>query len=210
MISLAFNDTKFQAKFGSVIQQARNPRAILLNAGHEVGNRLKSHFRMRDRNSANPLSERRSHFWLAVSRTVQNPELEGSNTVSVSINHPAFAQKVFGGTIRAKIADPALTIPVEERAYGRTAATFEQETGLKLFLIKTGKGAFQNAVLAVKDDGAKGFTVEYILTKSVTQQADPEALPDKTMLERAILARSQRVLDQQNAEDNPNPNAEIP
>jgi hypothetical protein len=74
---------------------------------------------------------------------------------------------------------------------------------LKLFLIRSGKGAFQNALLAVKDPDGRGFTVEYLLTKSVTQSADPEALPDKTALEQAILARSQRILDRQIAKENP-------
>ena len=53
---------------------------------------------------------------------------------------------------------------------------------------------------------AKGFTVEYILAKSVTQKADAEALPDKTMLELAILARSQKVLDRQVQGETPDPN----
>jgi hypothetical protein len=96
-----------------------------------------------------------------------------------------------------------LTIPEEERAYGRSTRTFEAETGLTLFLIKTGKGAFGNAVLAVKDNNAKGFTVEYLLTKSVNQKADTDALPDKSVLETAILRRSQRTLDRQMASDNP-------
>ncbi len=194
-MTLTFDDVKFQADFGKIIASAKNPRAILLNAGREVGNRLKAHFRKRDRDSANHLSERRSHFWLAVSRTVQNPIVNG-NTVTVTINDPRFAQKLFGGKIEAKEAD-ALTIPVEERAYGRTTAVFERETGLKLFLIKSGKGAFQNALLAVKDDSGRGFTVEYLLTPSVNQSADPEALPDKTALERAVLNRAQKVLDRQ-------------
>lgn len=172
-----------------------------MSAGREVGNALKKHFRNKDKTDANRLSERRSHFWLAVSRTVQNPYVLG-NTVTVTVNHPAIAQKVFGGTIRAKAAG-ALTIPVEERAYGRTAATFEAETGLKLFLIRSGQGAFQNAVLAVKDNNAKGFTVEYVLTKSVNQKADTEALPPKTQLEAAILLRAQKTLDRQMAEETP-------
>ena len=201
MITLRFEDTKFQAEFSRKIAAAKNPRAILLNAGRAVGNQLKAHFRERDKFGANRLSERRSHFWLAVSRTVQAPYVLG-NTVTVVVNHPAIAQKVYGGTIRAK-ASGALTIPVEERAYGRTPATFEAETGLKLFLLRTGKGSFQNAVLAVKDAGGRGFTVEYVLKKSVTQPADTEALPPKSALEAAILLRAQKVLDRQMAGQNP-------
>ena len=199
MIRFTFQSAAFQKKFGHIIAQTEKPVAVLMASGRTAGNVLKAHFRTKDKTGANQLSERRSHFWLAVARTVSQPQQTGYNAVTVTITHPAFAQKVFGGTITAKAAG-ALTIPVEERAYGRTTATFEAETGLKLFLLRTGKGAFQNACLAVKDNNAKGFTVEYVLTKSVTQSADPDALPPKSQLEAAILRRAQKVVDRQNAD----------
>lgn len=192
MISIAINSSGFRKDFNSQLARAKNPAALLKVVGRQLANDLKKHFRAKDRSHANQLSDRRSHFWLAVSRTVQNPEQTGYNQISVSVTHPAIAQKVFGGTITAKRAK-ALTIPVEERAYGRTAATFEHETGLKLFLLRTGKGSFQKAVLAVKE--GKGLVVEYILKRSVTQDADPTALPPKGELEKAILARSQSFLN---------------
>jgi hypothetical protein len=201
-MTLTFDDTKFQVEFGRIISATKNPRAILLGAGRMVGAQLKRHFREKDRSEPNRLSERRTHFWLTMAWSVQAPVQESPTTISVSISDPRFAQKLFGGPITAKAAG-ALTIPVEEKAYGRTTSTFERETGLKLFLIRSGKGAFQNALLAVKDPDGRGFTVEYLLTKSVTQSADPEALPDKTALEQAILARSQRILDRQIAKENP-------
>lgn len=202
-MTLTFNDTQFKVEFNRIIGAARKPEAILLNAGREVRTVLGRHFRAKDRSQANKLSDRRTHFWLQVARSVNQPQLENPTTVSVTISDPRFAQKLFGGVIRAKNAG-ALTIPVEERAYGRTAATFERETGLKLFLIRTGKSAFQNAVLAVAQAGGKGFTVEYVLKKSVNQKADTTALPEKTALETAILARAQKVLDRQIANQNPN------
>jgi len=199
VITFRFDDTKFNVEFNAKIKAAKNRRPILMAAGREVGNQLKRHFRAKDVSGANQLSDRRSHFWLAVSRTVQNPEMENADTVSVSINHPAFAQKVFGGVIRAKAA-AMLTLPVEEKAYGRTAHAFEVETGLKLFLIRTGQGAFGNAVLAVKANNDHGFIVEYVLKKSVKQKADPEALPPKSQLEAAILMRAEKVLQRQLAD----------
>lgn len=209
MIMLAFNDVKFQARFSALIGQAKNPRALLLNAGREVGNQLKQHFRERDRANSNTLApDRRSHFWLAVAGMVQNPQVENPTTVSVTVNHPAFAQKVFGGPIVAKVA-AALTIPESPEAYGRTAAEFEQATGLTLFLIHSGQGEFERALLAVKDGSGKGFAVEYLLTPRVEQKADPRALPDKSLLEQAVLARSQRVLDRQIQQDKPNPDEEV-
>lgn len=187
MITIQFQRSGFDRQYGEIISKVKNPSAMLKVSGRELANQLKSHFRLKDRTEPNQLSPRRSHFWLAVSRTVSNPMQEGIDSISVSITHPAFAQKVFGGVIRAKAAG-ALTIPVEERAYGRTAATFEQETGLKLFLLRVGKGSFQKAVLAAKE--AKGLVIEYVLKKSVNQDRDPNALPVASALEEAILARA--------------------
>ena len=200
MITLQFQDGKFQAEFGAIISKVRNPQAVLLDSGREAGNQLRAWFRKRDRTNVNKLSERRVHFWLQMAQSVNQPVLEGPTTVSVTISDPRFAQKLFGGTITAKLAG-ALTIPVEETAYGRSAATFEAETGLKLILVKTGGTAansLENAVLAVADpNDPQRLTVEYILTKSVTQQADTEALPPKSTLEQAILRRAQKVLDRE-------------
>ena len=200
MIALQFQDGKFQADFGAIIAKAKNPKVVLLNSGRELGNQLRAWFRQRDQSNANHLSERRSHFWLQVARSVNRPQMAWFNSVSVTISDPRFAQKLFGGTITAKVAE-ALTIPVEERAYDRTAATFERETGLKLILLKTGgsaANALENAILAVADpNDPKRLTVEYVLMKSVNQQADPEALPPKAKLEAAILRRAQRVLDRE-------------
>lgn len=194
MISIAIQNASFVKDFSAFLAKTKNPVGLLKVAGRELANQLKKWFIARDRSSANRLSERRSHFWLAVSRMVQNPEQTGYNSISVSITHPAFAQKVSGGPIHAKAAG-ALTIPVEERAYGRTAATFEHETGLKLFLLVIGKAksGFQTAVLAAKEQGR--LVVEYILTKSVNQAADPNALPPMSELEKAILARAQSFSD---------------
>ena len=195
MIGIQINRAGFTKDFNQRLAQAKNPVGMLKACGRELANQLKAWFRAKDRSGANKLSERRSHFWLAVARSVQNPEQTGYNAISVSVTHPAIAIKVFGGTITPKVAG-ALTIPVEERAYGRTAATFEHETGLKLFLLKIGKtvgNAFGNAVLAVAEAGH--ITIEYILAKSVTQPPDPTALPPKSQLEAAILSRAQSVLN---------------
>lgn len=200
-MTLTFNDTKFKVEFNRIISSVRNPRRVLDGAGREVVKQLKSHFNRKDRSEPNKLSNRRSRFWQQVARSVNQPVLENASTVSVTISDPRFAQKLFGGTLRAK-RSKFLAIPVEERAYGRYpgnkhgfGSSFENETGLKLVFIRNGKSAFQNAVLAVKE--GKGLTVEYVLTKSVNQKADTTALPEKAALETAILARAQRILDNQ-------------
>jgi hypothetical protein len=192
MITITFQRGGFNRDFSALLAKSKNPVGMLKASGRTLGTQLKAWFQTKERTEPNKLSERRSHFWFAVSRTVGNPVQTGYNSISVTIAHPAFAQKVFGGVIRAKVAG-ALTIPVEERAYGRPAATFEHETGLKLVLIRQGKGAFQKAVLAVKEAG--GLTIEYVLKQSVNQERDPTALPPTSQLEQAILARAQSFLD---------------
>lgn len=192
MIQISYSRASFTKDFNSMLGRALNPVRMLMAAGRELANQLKNHFRRKDREEPNQLSSRREHFWRQMDRATQNPEQTGYNQVSVTVSDPRIAQKVFGGTIFAKRAG-ALTIPVSEQAYGRTASTFERETGLKLFLLRTGKGSFANAVLAAKVNG--GLEIEYVLTKSVTQQADPTALPERSALEKAILARAQKVLE---------------
>lgn len=197
MIAIQINRAGFNKQFGDILAQAQNPTQILVASGRELANQLKKHFRTKDQTEPNKLSSRREHFWLQISSSVNNPEQTGHNSISVRISDPRIAQKVFGGTITAKRAG-ALTIPVSEEAYGRTAATFERETGLKLFLIKIGgtkSNSLTNAVLAAKRSG--GLEIEYVLRQSVTQQKDPTALPPQSELEKAILARAQAVADRQ-------------
>jgi hypothetical protein len=190
MIGIALDRSGFNARFGQVLAQSKNPVAILKAAGRELANQLKKHFRMKEQTNPNKLSPRREHFWLDIAQSVNNPEQTGYNTISVRVSDPRIAQKVFGGVITAKKA-AALTIPVAEKAYGRTAATFEAETGLKLFLLGP-KDHSRGGVLAAKVGDQ--IEVEYVLTKSVDQKPDPTAIPDLGDLEKAVLARAQAVL----------------
>lgn len=191
MIAITLNDAGFVARINRFVEQTKNPAGLMRVLGREAANRLKTHFRAKNK-TPNKLGGKRENFWRQVGASVQNPVVAGDgHSVSVSINDPRFAQKVFGGTITAKRAK-ALTIPVTPEAYGRSASTFEQETGLKLFLVKTGQGAFANAVLATQR--GKGLQVEYILTKSVDQPPDPTALPARQEMETAIVARGQSFL----------------
>jgi hypothetical protein len=168
--------------------------------GREAGNLLKRHFRDKDRSAVNKLAPgRRQHLWLEISRGVSAPFNSGFNTVSVSVNHPAIAQKVFGGPIVAKRVRN-LAIPQSEEAYARTPATFEHETGRKLILLK-GKS---NLMLASRI-GSAGLQIEYILTPRVDQDPDPTALPDRDKFIAALVIRGQKIVDRQSASDTGNP-----
>ena len=198
MIAIAFQRGGFVAELNRVLKGVERPEAVLMSAGRELANQLKKHFRKKDREEPNKLSARRQHFWLQVSRSVNNPEQTGFNTVSVRVSDPRIAQKVFGGRITAKRAK-ALTIPVAEKAYGRTASTFERETGLKLFLLKDEDGTTEGKLVAKIGETIE---VEYVLRKSVKQEKDPTALPPRGELEKAILARAQKAAERQKKDTN--------
>lgn len=189
MIAIRYNDNGNIERIEQISRVVRNPRGMLAAVGREGVNRLKGHFRKKDRDEPNKLGGRREHFWLKVSRSVQSPSLspDGSAIVIV-ISHPAIAQKVFGGRITAK-RTRNLSIPVDPEAYGRFPATFEAETGLQLIFIKQGK----NALLATQAGNA-GLRVRYILTPSVNQEPDPTALPPQDQFVDALVARAESVL----------------
>lgn len=197
MIAVSINDPGVRQEIRNLLAQAKRPRAVLAAMGREGQQRLKRHFRGKDRTEPNRLGGRRTHFWRQVVDSVQAPMLHGDTSVTISINHPAIAQKVFGGTIRAKRAK-LLTIPVSPEAYGRTAATFEHETGLQLIFLREGN----NALLATRrSKGSTALQIEYLLTPSVNQAPDPTALPDlkpSSEFVRALIARGQSVLNRQN------------
>lgn len=194
MISLTLSGgSQAQTRLERAYRAARNPRAILLVAGREVRNRLVGHFRDKDRNEPNKLGGKRTHFYLAVSRSVQSPVSPNPTTVVVSINHPAILQKVRGGTITAKRAN-RLTIPISPEAHGRTADTLKHEKGILLFVL--GKDDGQNGVLAELSP-TRGIVAHYLLRRSVDQAPDPTALPNLGMLAEAAADRAEAALRRQ-------------
>lgn len=208
MILVKVDSSNLKAKLPILLQQARNPRQVLLGVGREAGNQLKIHFRGKERTNVNKLNpDRRQHFWRTVSQSVQAPELKGSTSVTVAINDLRFAQKLFGGTIVAKRFQN-LAIPVSPDAYGRSASdghggpgTFTRETGLKLFVLRQGGTAANSkgTIILATERGA-GIEVEYVLKYSVNQKADPTALPDMSAgspFETALINRGQTILERQ-------------
>lgn len=197
MIAIELKDGKFQAEFQALIGRAKRPRAVLAGVGREAQQGLKRHFRAKDRNEPNRLGGKRTHVFLEVSDSVQAPVIESGDTVArVSINHPIIAQKVFGGRIVAKNTK-FLTIPITAEAHGRTAETFEHETGQKLFLLAAKGGTFAG-LASQYSHGA--IVVQYILKKSVNQKPDPSALPDLkdgSPFVKALLRRGEAIVARQ-------------
>lgn len=196
-ISLTVTDlgssAAFLRDFNRLAFQARNRAGMMRVVGRRGANELKTHFRIRNR-TPNKLGGERTNWWQRVADSVQNPTLIGDTGVKITINHLGFALKVFGGTITPK-TKASLTIPQAPEAHGRTVATFQQETGIQLFLLRKKGGALSNLLAGFVGDGT--IKVFYILAKSVTQQPDPEALPDQGRFEAALVDEGQQYLDRE-------------
>lgn len=190
--------------------QVKSPTALSKVIGRRGANELKSWFTQRNQ-VPNKLGGRRTNFWAQVRSSVQNPVTSGDGRqIRISINHPPFAQKVFGGSISAKVAG-ALTIPKIPEAYGRTAAVFEKETGIRLFLYRSKVSSFAALAYTVGERTGKGgdqkLVIAYLLAPRVNQKPDPLALPPQDQFNAALMAEADAFLARQIAADNPsNPN----
>lgn len=195
MIAIQYKKDGFDAEMVSILRQAKRPVGILAVAGRTGANGLRRHFLAKDRTDANKLApDRRQHLWQQIAHAVQAPVVatDGSK-VTIRIQHPIIAQKVFGGTITAK-RGKNLAIPQSPEAYGRAPAVFERETGLKLIFIR----ANGHAILASRiDPNSKALQVEYILTPVVHQKPDPTALPDKNTFSDEVLKSADQALQRQ-------------
>lgn len=133
-----------------------------------------------------------SGFYEDAARQTQAPEIQGSDTVSVSITKEGVAQRRFGGTILGK---PWLTIPARSEAYGRRAREF---TNLRFVLFREDLAGLveDNKSAGIKgqggrtrglsDDPAAGGLLFYWLVRQVTQTPDPSVLPtDEEILDPA-------------------------
>lgn len=177
MITIRLNKDEVTPHLRKLLRQAGTNGPLAKVLGRAGANELKKHFRARNASSPNKLGGSRTNFWTAVGASVQNPNILPGRIV-ISINHPAIAQKVYGGTISAKKLKN-LAIPIHPKAHGKSPRVF---TNLQFAMTRAG-----TSLLGLRENG--GIIWLYVLKPSVHQDRDPEALPkDATMaaaLERA-------------------------
>lgn len=130
---------------------------------HSAANTVKDHFqgleRARHRGG-------RFHFWRRAASATKGEVHNGRATVV--IDQEGVALRFFGGTVRPRVGK-YLTIPVDERAYGRRVREFNDVR----FIInrRTEKG------VAMVDD-----RVLFALTTEAKHAPDPSVLPDEKEL----------------------------
>jgi len=185
MITIRLAKDEVTPHVRKLLRQAAADGPLSRVLGRAASNELKKHFRSRNSAQPNRLGGARTNFWSAVAASVQSPALRPGRIV-IPVNHPAIAQKVHGGTITARKAKN-LAIPIHPRAHGKSPRVFP---GLTFAM--TGGGT---KLLGLPRDGGGGIDWLYVLKPSVTQEADPQALPAARTVSDALTRAGSIHLD---------------
>jgi hypothetical protein len=165
-----FATPALQRKF----DQLRNRRPLMGALGKRLEVELRDHFRGRNA-EPNKANFPKQNFWNRI-RTATALTSFDNECATVTVADPAFGFKVTGGTIKPK-EGKALSIPIHPAAAGIMPRS------------KLIPGLFHprgTRVLAIKSPDGKSLINLYMLAPSVTQQADPRALPPREKIVAAL------------------------
>jgi hypothetical protein len=183
---------KASAEVRDAIERCR-PEAVGKAMLEDTLNCVKDHLRSGGLETTRPneLGGERTHFWEQAADSLSH-SISGSE-LRVSVNKLGFAQRFFGGEIKATNAD-WVTIPARSEAHGKRAGEFNnlrfvqfsedtaalveaERTDVQLFRRKK-----ENLPAVSERARAAGGLVMYWLKHSVTQPADPSVLPSADLL----------------------------
>lgn len=186
--------------------QIKNLQALNLVLANRWADELKAHFRRKNA-TPNKLGGKRTNFWngIADDTSVTGIREDGA---TLTVANQEFNIHVYGGKIVPKKAK-ALTIPIVPEAHGLMVRSYERQFGRKLFTIgdripllfeRTSRGdrsviADTNARIRTRGNRPKTVRLTarseirpvYRLAPFVTIERDPTALPDRAVIERALM-----------------------
>lgn len=159
-----------------IAAEMKNPRKLMAGLGKQLEIELRKHFAARNQ-EPNSKGFPKKNFWRnEVRANTALTQVTDSKAV-VSIASPAFAHKVFGGTVTPK-RGKALSIPLTSAAYAAGSASLFPDK-----LIRKGNCLVDESGVA-----------HYALVRRVTHKADSRAWPETSALEEALLARARAML----------------
>lgn len=189
----------------------KNLSGLNLVLANRWADEMKAHFRKKNA-TPNKLGGKRTNFWnsIADDTSVTGIREDGA---TLTVANQEFNIHLFGGKIVPKKAK-ALTIPLVPEAHGLLARSYERQFGRKLFTIggkaagskvpflfeRTGSGdrsvtGDTNVRIRTRDNKPKTVRLAarseirpvYRLAPFVIIKRDPTALPDRAVIERALM-----------------------
>jgi len=160
-------------KLVAALKDKSSLNKVMANAGRIV---IQDHFATYAQTNRNRFG-RPSTFW---KRMRQGTYAESDATVAAVVMPREVAQRRFGGTIKPTGGKKYLTIPMDKRAYNRSALTFEN-----LFVLTLKRGGVERRYLARKLRKNR-IKVLYALRESVTQTGSADVLPTDARIIEAV------------------------
>lgn len=188
-IRIDINDLATPA-LNAIAQKLSSRRSLNEALGARGERELRDHFGKREA-EPNKTGWPRQHFWDQI-RSATAVSRVDEQSATITINDPRFNQKFYGGTIKPGAGKKYLTLPAIAAAYGSPA------TAHKLTPIFRYLGGERRAVALAEVKGKgreRTETVWYWLVKSVTQNKDERALPDRDQFAGALRDEAQEFLD---------------
>lgn len=175
---------------------ARNRRGFMAALGKRGERELRAHFAKRER-EPNKSGWPKQHFWARRIRANTVLTEVSANLAVIDIAAPEFRMKLHGGTITPKEAK-FLAIPARREAAGKSPRSFGNLRFVPtrrggLLVANAGfQGPLQRGIKRIgsRQDGI----VYYFLVKSVTQRADPHALPPPHSFAAALVSEGHAFL----------------
>lgn len=188
---------------GAIAAKCSDRRALNVKLGDRAVEVLQAHFALRN-SEPNKTGFAKQGFWDRIAASTLLGRVD-ARMARINVTEPAINQKIYGGTITPKHGK-YLALPAIAEAYGHSPLDFNfltwrpGRTGGALVEaerthIKVGRQK-KDGTRSVKNKGEGwGGRVWYWLVKSVTQDADPNALPTEAEMQDALLDEAGEFLE---------------
>jgi len=200
MLTITITEPAMPEELKSLPAFLAHPKPLLAAGGKQLVGDLRDHFGARNE-EPNKMGWPKKNFWAGIRRSTELAEVSDSEA-KVSISDPAINQKVFGGTITPK-RGRNLAIPQNDEAYMAGSPRNLPAGFLRLLVARSGGVYLVENDSSLRPKGKKGSKPGmsfagrfwYHLVPSVTQEPDPNALPDEDYLLGSVMYAIRGVLD---------------
>ena len=180
-LSVGIKSAVASARLWALMLRIRDPSKLYKFWGIRVMNQARTNARAK--------GGRRLWKQIADAVVLRNVSLRGADIRGVGLFGRIGMHKEKGGPIRVREKN-FLTIPIDPAAYGKTAAEYSMETGIRLF--RPGRKDNPKKILAYAQDGTL-VPVFALCKMTAPQRADPW-LPDRNWVLHAGIEEAKRPI----------------
>ena len=180
-LSVGIKSAIASARLWALMLRIRDPSKLYKFWGIRVMNQARANARAK--------GGRRLWKQIADAVVLQGVSLRGADIRGVGLFGRIGMHKEKGGPIRVREKN-WLTIPIDPAAYGKTAAEYSMETGVRLF--RPGRKDNPKKILAYAQDGTL-VPVFALCKMTAPQRADPW-LPDRNWVLHAGIEEAKRLI----------------